>query len=150
MKQLSLILIVLCGLLLTGCNFKKKTTHTGAPKNDADFAKEAFQLLADGDEAVADMLDWEHLSLINIDAGALYSKISDEKAREEFRKSFIESYSSSFKRSGGSPAVLSNWHEQSRNGSETVVAADGPNGKVLLMTVAHIDGEQKISKLELQ
>jgi glycosidase len=106
--------------------------------------------LADGDEAVADMLDWEHLSLINIDAGALYSRINDERGREEFRNSFIKSYSSSFKNSGGSPAVLSNWHEQSRSGSDTIVAADGPNGKVLLMTVAHIDGEQKVSKLELQ
>lgn len=150
MKQLSLILIVLCGLLLTGCNLLKKTPRASFSGSDAEFAKRVFQLLADGDEAAADMIDWEHLSMTGIDAGALYSKITDEGGREEFRKSFINGYSTSFKRTGGNPNVLSNWREQSRSGSDTFVAADGPNNKVLLMTVSHINGQQKVSKLDLQ
>jgi hypothetical protein len=145
------MLVLLCGLLLTGCNKAgKKSVSAGPQKTDPEFAKEAFNRLAEGDSAVADMLDWEHLTMINIDAGAIYRAINDDAARENFRKSYIESYSESFKKTGGSPAVLANWREQSKDGSNTLVAADGPNGKVLFMTVAHIDGAQKVSSLDIK
>jgi hypothetical protein len=150
-KQSILIFILFGGLMLTGCKaFSKKTTQSGAQKTDPEFAKEVFNLLAQGDNAAADMIDWEHLSMTGIDAGALYRVIKDESARENFRKSFIDGYSNSFKKTGGSPAVLTNWREQSKDGTNTMVAADGPNGKVLMMTVAHIDGQQKVSSLDIK
>jgi hypothetical protein len=150
-KQSILIFILLGGLLLMGCSkFSKKSVSSGPQKSDPEFAKDVFNRLATGDAAVADMLDWEHLTMTGIDAGALYRGIKDESARETFRKSFIDGYANSFKRTGGSPAVLLNWREQSKDGTNTTVAADGPNGKVLIMTVAHIDGEQKVSSLDIK
>lgn len=151
MKQSILLLIILCGLLFSGCKSSKHVARTGPPKSDVEFAKEVFQLLADGDEAVDEMLDWEHLNLIGVvDVGARYREINGDDARDGFREAFIKGYSKSFKTSGGRVENASNWREQSRDSSSTVVAADNPNGQVMLMIVAHIDGQQKVSSFELK
>ena len=149
MRQSIWILIFICGFLFVGCK-AKQTKRTGPPKTDVDFAKEAFKLLSDGDMAAADMVDWENLNVAGMNAGASYKPLSSESAREGFRKSFIEGYSRSFKSSGGNADVLGNWREQSKNGSQTVVAADAPNGNSILITVSHPDGEQKVSALALK
>ncbi|HUQ32950.1 MAG TPA: hypothetical protein VM095_12595 [Pyrinomonadaceae bacterium] len=154
MKGSTVILIGLCGLLLTACSQSgspKKTVRTGPPVNDVEFAREVFELLQDGDMAAEDLLDWEHLNMVGVaDVGPMYSKISGEDSRARFRKGFINGYSSSFKKSGGSIVSLSNWREQSRDATNTQVAADGPGGKLLLLTVTHIEGQQKISTFELK
>jgi hypothetical protein len=154
-KRSIVILIVLCGFLLAGCSRSsssiKKSVRTGPPVSDIEFAKEVFQLLQDGDMAAEDLLDWEHLNMVGVaDVGPMYSQISGEDSRARFRKGFINGYSSSFKKSGGSVVSLSNWREQSRDATNTQVAADGPGGKLLLLTVTHIDGQQKISTFELK
>jgi len=124
--------------------------RVGPPLNDVEFAKEAFRLLAEGDEAVVPMVDWEHLKMLGIDVGAMYLKSSDDASRDRFLIGFIKGYSKSFKEKGGSVNNASNWREQSRDASNTVVVADGPGGKPLSMTVAHIDGQQKVTSLELK
>lgn len=150
MKQLTLMLIVICGFMLVGCKLNKKSARTGPPKSDVDFAKEAFRLMAEGDAAASDVIDWEHLSVAGVDAGATYRAMSNETARENFRQSFLRSYSSSFKASGGSVDAATNWREESKDSSKTVVIADGTNGKKLLITVVRADGEQKVSAIDLK
>jgi hypothetical protein len=150
LKQSILILTVLCGLLLSGCqSSSKRSVRTGPPKNDVEFAREAFQLLAEGDEAAAEMLDWERLKMIGIDVGAMYRQ-SSESDRQTFPTAFIKGYSQSFKGKGGSADKLSNWREQSRDGSNTVVVADVWSGQLLTMTVSHINGQQKVSTIDLK
>jgi hypothetical protein len=143
---------MLCGLLFSGCkSSSKQIARTGPPKNDVEFTREVFQLLAEGDEAAAEMLDWEHLTLNGVlDAGAAYRQINDDAGRDRFRKAFIKGYADSFKNSGGKVENVSNWREQSRDSSNTVVVADGASGKLLLMTVTHIDGQQKVSTFDLK
>lgn len=151
MKQSILILtILICGLLLVGCKGSKSSARTGPPKSDVDFAKEVFRLLADGDQSVADLIDWDNLSVAGIDAGGNYKSMTTEASKETFRNSFIKGYSTSFKNSGGNPNVLKNWREQSKDGSKTIVAADGPNGKTLLLTVVHTNGQQYVSTLDIK
>jgi hypothetical protein len=151
-KRSIVILIALCGLLLGGCSqASKKSVRTGPPVNDIEFAREVFTLLQDGDMAAEDMLDWEHLNMSGVaDVGSMYRQINGEDARARFRTGFINGYSSSFKKSGASVASLSNWREQSRDATNTQVAADGPGGKLFLMTVTHIDGQQKVSAFDLK
>lgn len=153
MKQSISILIVLTGLLLSGCakSSNKPAVYTGPPLNDTEFAKEAFRLLAEGDEAAAAMLDWEHLHMLGVDVGAMYRRVADSgNARPEFIKGFIASYSRSFKSKGGSVVNASNWREHSRDAANTVIATDNQAGKAMLITVTRIDGHQKISRMELK
>jgi hypothetical protein len=152
-KQSILILMVLCGLLLGGCSKSSNppAVYNGPPLNDTEFAKEVFRLLAEGDDGVTAMIDWEHLSLLGVDVGAMYKNISSEgEARPRFIKGFINGYSRSFKEKGGKVENASNWREQSRDATNTVVAADNQAGQAMLMTVTHIDGHQKVSKMELK
>jgi PBP1b-binding outer membrane lipoprotein LpoB len=122
-------LIVLCGLLLSGCaKSSKQMTYTGPPLNDIEYAKKVFQLLGDGDESVKSMIDWEHLKMMGIDIGTMYTNTSGEDARDKNLSDFIRGYSTSFKRSGGKFENLSNWREQSRDATNTVVAADSQMG----------------------
>lgn len=152
MRKLIPVLIVLCGLLLSGCSksSSKQYVYTGPQLNDIEYAKKVFQLLAEGDESVKAMIDWEHLKMMNIDVGAMYTKTSGDDARDKNVSDFIKGYSTSFKKSGGSIDNLSNWREQSRDAANTVVAADGQMGQHILITVAHPNGQQKVSTLELK
>jgi PBP1b-binding outer membrane lipoprotein LpoB len=146
------VLIVLCGLFLSGCakSSSKQYNYTGPQLNDIDYAKKVFQLLADGDEAVKSMIDWEHLKMMNVDVGAMYTKTSGDDARDKNVTDFIKGYSTSFKKTGGSINNLSNWREQSRDATNTVVAADGQMGQHLFITVSHPNNQQKVSTFELK
>lgn len=151
MKKSIVGLIVLCGLLLSGCaKGSKQTVYTGPPLNDVEYAKKFFQLLGDGDESVKAMIDWEHLKMMGVDVGAMYKATSGEDARDKETSNFIRGYSNSFKKSGGTVEALSNWREQSRDATNTVVVADVPSGQHLLITVTHINGQQKVSMVELK
>jgi len=150
MRKSILILICICGLLFTGCKGTKQSTGAAGepPKSDVDFAKQAFQLLANGSDDAADMIDWENFKTMGLDVGEQYKKVDSDSSRDNFRKSFIRGFSNSFKSSGGSVSTATNWREQSKDGSTTVVALDAPNGKTLLITVTHPDGQQKVSALD--
>ena len=151
MKKSILIVIVLCGLLLGGCaKSDKPAGYTGPPLNDVEFAKKVFQLLAEGDETVKVMIDWENLKMMGFDVGKMYKNTSGEAARDRELTNFIKGYSNSFKKGGVGVEALTNWREQSRDATNTVVAADGPAKTQLLTTVTHINGHQKVSLMEMK
>ncbi len=129
---------------------RPSSVYTGPPLNDIEYAKKVFQLLGDGDESVKAMIDWEHLKMMGVDVGAMYRNTSGDAAREIETSSFIRGYSSSFKKSGGSVANLTNWREQSRDATNTVVATNTPAGQLVLITVTHSNGQQKVSTIELK
>ncbi len=129
---------------------RPSSVYTGPPLNDIEYAKKVFQLLGDGDESVKSMIDWEHLKMMGVDVGALYTNTRGDAARDIETSSFIRGYSNSFKKSGGSVANLTNWREQSRDATNTVVAADSQRGQLVLITITHINGQQKVSTLELK
>jgi hypothetical protein len=138
--------------LLAGCKggSSKKPVRTGPVKSDVDFAREVFNLMAEGNIAAAEMIDWEHLNVAGMDAGATYRVLGSDAAKENFRKSFINGYSTSFKSSGGNVDAVKSWREQSKDSSKTIVAANGPNAGTLLITITYIDGQQYVSALELK
>ncbi|MDQ3818494.1 MAG: hypothetical protein M3362_12575 [Acidobacteriota bacterium] len=150
MRKSILILLCVCGLFFTGCKgtgTKSTTAASGPPKSDVDFAKDTLQLMADGSDDAADRIDWENFKTMGLDVGEQYKKTDDESARDNFRKSFIRGFSNSFKSSGGNLSTAAKWREESKDANSTVVAVDSPNGKTLLLTVTHTDGQQKISAM---
>jgi len=88
--------------------------------------------------------------MMGVDVGAMYKSTSGDDARNRETTNFIRGYSTSFKKSGGTVEALTNWREDSRAGTNTVVAADIRSSQRLLITVAHIDGQQKVSTLEIK
>ncbi|MHB8579040.1 MAG: FISUMP domain-containing protein, partial [Ignavibacteriaceae bacterium] len=66
-----------------------------------NFAKDTFSELVNGNISVEDKIDWSSFVGNNINVGEFYSALPNETERNGFRKSFISSYSSSFKSSGG-------------------------------------------------
>jgi hypothetical protein len=147
MRQALSILLVICAFVFMGCK-GKKAARTGPPKTDVEFARDVFQLMAQGDPAAGDLIDFDHLSVAGIDVGTQYRTLTTDGARENFRSAFIRGYANSFKSYGGSADVLANWREQSKDATKTVVIADGPNKRSLLITVTRIDGQQYVSALE--
>lgn len=151
-KSVLMLIFIFSGLLFIGCK-PTLTPHArpaGPPKSDVDFAKQVFQMMADGDINVADMLDWENLKMAGRDVGAMYKNTTSDSTRDTFQESFLRSYSSSFKSAGGNVSAMTNWREQSKDPSGTVIASDLPNGQTILITVTHKNGLQYVSTVDIK
>jgi hypothetical protein len=152
MKKTILLLVVSC-LFLAACGAgrggsARQSTKPPPPlKPETDFAREAIVLLTKGDPAVEEMIDWETFKVFDTDVGSKYWYMPGEAAKASFRKSFIESFASSFRNSGQSMEVLRNWRIESKENAKTIVNADHPNGKTFVFTVLLKDGWQKLSGL---
>ena len=79
-----------------------------------------------------------------------YAALTNDMDKEGFRKSFIKSFSSSFQSSGGNADNLKNWRILEEDSTKTIVAADIPNNRSILITVINRDGKQKISSLDVK
>ena len=117
---------------------------------DLRFAKTAFQSLAGGYSSAEKAIDWDTFKSMGNNVFEDYTALPNDLEKESFRKTFIMAFSSSFQSSGGSPDTLKNWRILNKDSSSTVVAADVPNNRTILITVIHRDGKQKISGLEVK
>jgi hypothetical protein len=142
------VLLVICAFCFVGCK-GKKAVRTGPPKTDVEFARDVFQRMSQGDISAGDLIDFDHLSLAGIDVSGQYRQLTTDSSRENFRSSFIKGYSKSFQSSGGNSDALTNWREQSKNAGKTVVVADSPNKRMILITVTRVDGQQYVSAIDL-
>jgi hypothetical protein len=120
-------------------------TANGSTKTDLEFAQTAFQSLARGDFAAAEVIDWEAFQAMGINVGALYLSMPDDTQKADFRKAFIAQCSLAFQGTGASADSLKNWQVQYQDSARTIVAADTLVKKVLLITISHKDEKQKIS-----
>jgi hypothetical protein len=148
MRHALSVLLVICAFCFVGCK-GKKPVRTGPPKTDVEFARDVFQRMSQGDISAGELIDFDHLSIAGIDISGQYRNLTTDSSRENFRSSFIKGYSNSFKSSGGNIDALTNWREQSKDAGKTVVAADSPKKKMILITVTRIDGEQYVSAIDL-
>lgn len=150
MSRLGRLLMTVCLVAgLTGCS--QSGSHSpvasGPPQTDLEFAKSAFTLLANGDTAAEDMLDWENFTSMGMSVGAQYKGMASDVAKTGFRKGFVSSFSKSFQSSGARAESLTNWRVKSQDANSTVVAADSPKPATLLITVSRPGGQQKLSGL---
>ena len=161
--DLSALLVVSC-FLIAGCG-ANPSNKTGTPaagnvngsstaggttrpaKSDDAFARDTVVRLLDGDTSVEGAFDWENLKVPGSDVGAPYREMPDDENRQAFRKGFIERFSASFKETGASASDLKNWREQSKKADVTTVVADAPNGKSVVVSVSHTNGQQKVTEI---
>lgn len=159
-KASSLLIVIIC-LAASACskggpaqgNAGTANTAPAAAatpaKTDAEFAREAFGLLAAGDHSVEQLVDWENFKALGEDYGAEYRKLPEDVRAEE-RRVFVEDFSDELRESGGEAGKIANWREESRAGEQTVVAADQPNGATLLVGVTRREGRQLLTSLDVR
>ncbi|MFA5144932.1 MAG: hypothetical protein WC723_02885 [Candidatus Omnitrophota bacterium] len=140
-KKISLIALLAAVLFISGC--------TGA-ETDAQFTKRVFNGLVKGNQKIQDSIDWEKFKAFGIDTGQAYSNIVSEKERADYRKIFLYNCAFTFRAAKGKPAVISNWRVKSREGDNTIVAADTPVGKALLFTLTFSKGKRKLAAINWQ
>lgn len=140
------IAFCLCVMMgaLQGCGPGGATRGT-----DLDFAKTTLGLLANGDTAAEGMLDWENFQSMGMNVGSIYISMSGDTQKAAFRKSFIKSFSTSFKGTGAKVESLANWRVQEEDAGKTIVAADTLKNGSILLTVSKIGGAQKVSALNI-
>ena len=139
MKRVSLILVTLSFVLLSGC----------VPmENDVQLARRIFNGLCDGKQTVENLIDWQRFTAIGADIGKSYSQLRTEKDRRDYKKAFFYNFSASFKSAGGMSSQFSNWRIKSQDSVNTVVAADtaGQN-KVILFTISRVGSQRKLTAI---
>jgi hypothetical protein len=135
--------MVILPALLQGCS----NWGTDA---DLRFAKTAFQSLANGYASAEKVIDWETFASMGETIAKDYGALPNDTEKEAFRKSFIMSFSTSFQSSGGSVDSMKNWRILDRDKTKTIVAADIPNNRMIVVTIIKRNGENKISVLEVK
>jgi len=116
--------------------------------SDVKFARTTFTKLANGDQAVAGDIDWEHFKASGQDIGAIYNSFHDEPNHKAFRKSFISSFSKSFRDTGARAESLKNWKVKSSNGNQTVVSGETLSKSHLLITISKKSSNKKMAGIQ--
>lgn len=119
-------------------------------ETDTQLARRVFNGLCNGRQGVQDLIDWETFKASGVDVGQAYSNIVAEKERADYRKVFFYNLSYTFKASGGKTSAFTNWRVKSREGNNTIVAADTAMGKVILLTLSVKKGKRKLTAIDFQ
>lgn len=126
---------------LSSCKKAADATHL-------NFARETFTSLVKGESSVKPKIDWETLTSQGTNVGASYNLLPTEAEKQQFQTSFVTSFSSSFRDSGGSVDKFTNWRVTFSDSLRTEIAADSPGG-VLRLTVAERDSTNRISSIDI-
>lgn len=116
-----------------------------ALNKDINFCRRVWLGLTRGQSGVENMIDWSSFKAFDDDIGSVYNGLSDDRARERYRKSFIKAFSLGYKMIGLQPSSqfkgLTHWRVYKRNNKGLViVAVDNPSAKkTILFTISKID-----------
>lgn len=115
---------------------------SGGEKSAPALSRQIFIGMVQGKQAVEKHIDWYELKALGIDVATIYSKLANEKERDDYRKEFFKNLSLGFKMSGGNPQAFINWRVYKVEGEKTIVAADySGKGRTVLFTLSR--GRQK-------
>ena len=117
-------------------------------KSEIDSCKSVFNGLIQGKFSVAKSIDWENLKALEGDVGAPYRSFTGEKAKDGFRRAFIKSFSLGFKRGQGRISDFNNWRLYAKDSDKTVIAADCPKYKKILLFAFSKNNPSKLISLE--
>jgi hypothetical protein len=103
-----------------------------------------------GRQSVQSRIDWERLKALEVDVGATYAALPDEKEREAYRQAFIERFSRGFGSTGAGLKDFAGWRVQERAEDRTVVAADYPKKRKVLLFELSALGGRKVTGIRWQ
>jgi hypothetical protein len=116
-----LVYIILPLAIIAGVMFLLKEKDP-----DINFCRKVFNGLVSNSYPAERFIDWKNLKVIDVDVGANYSGLPNEKQRTEYRKSFFAGFSLGFKQLKGSREAFTNWRIHKKDSDKVVVAADYP------------------------
>ena len=91
---------------------------------DINFSRRIFTGLIKGNSSVQRLIDWPGFKAVGVDVGQAYSTLPNDKERADYRRAFIEKFSSGFRQTGADSKSFTNWRIYDNKGEFTVVAAD--------------------------
>ncbi|MBI3319008.1 MAG: hypothetical protein HYZ89_00245 [Candidatus Omnitrophica bacterium] len=119
-------------------------------QGEVGFCREAFQNLVNGNQAAQRQIDWERLTAVGADVGKAYTQLSNDQARAQYRKAFVNNFAIGFQRAEGSLGSFRNWRVHGRDGERVVVAADyEAKHKTLLLSIP-ASGQRKLEAIQWQ
>ena len=118
-------------------------------QGEAGFARTFFVKLMDGNPALEDAIDWQHLRAMEVDVGAAYTGLASDKERADYRVTFIVSIARGFQQSGARTGDFVHWRVHERADDRTVIAADYPKKRrTILLAFSDASGKQKLEGIQ--
>jgi len=113
------------------------TTFFYLKDQEITLCQKALSGLVNGADAAQRYIDWRKLYAMEINVGASFGKLRNEKERTNYKKEFIKNFSFVFKKVGGEIGAFTNWRIHERRSNVVVVAADyALYNKTLLFSVS--------------
>lgn len=135
----SLLIGCFGGVLLAGCVFQE---------DDVTFARKAMEQLIEGRYAARPRLDWPRLIILGREVGRQYSQYATEQERIDYARSFIRSFSESYKKAGAKASAFFDWriYDNHKGGPDVKVVTAYCHDKTTSFFF-FIAGEKKARKI---
>ena len=144
----TLVIIIIVIVLSAGWLFYRNIKNQG---QDVNFARRVFVDLTRGRHSVQSRVDWQNLQAVGVDVGKDYSSLPNDKERADYQRAFIDNFALSFRRTGGSLKLLTNWRIYDDQDDLVIVAVDiKGRDKTMFFTFSKKGGEKKLVAIELE
>ena len=118
-------------------------------QGEAGFARTFFVKLMNGNPAVEDAIDWEHLKAMEVDVGKTYTGLASDKERADYRNTFLASIAKGFQQTGARTADFVHWRVHERADHRTVIAADyAKKRRTILLSFSDAAEKKKLTGIQ--
>jgi len=86
---------------------------------DVKLCKRVLTGLIQGNQAVRQNIDWDHLTALDVDVGATYAQFRDAHEQTAYQRMFVQKFAEGFAQANANASVFTGWRAQ-ENGTVTV------------------------------
>ena len=86
---------------------------------DVKLCKRVLTGLIQGNQAVRQHIDWDHLTALDVDVGATYTQIQDAQEQAIYQRMFVQKFAEGFAQASADASVFTGWRAQG-DGTVTV------------------------------
>jgi hypothetical protein len=113
--------------------------------SEVKFCRSVFNGLIMAKVSVEKHIDWEALRVLDLDVGAVYKKLPNDKEKKDYRLAFIQNFSLGFKKLGSNINMFANWKVYGiNNDTVTVSALDQKHKVALYLKISKDAGRRKL------
>ena len=116
--------------------------------SDIDRCQGVFQRLVAGSFSAQSRIHREHLTALDVDVGATYRGLPNERERRGYREAFIANFSKGFERTEARAGQFVRWRVAQRTPEAVTVAADYPAKKMTLLLIVPAHGKKRLQGIQ--